>query len=65
MSSLEINSSNAAAALADKQRARTMMSSVAGATPTQWDDLSISRVVVCLDVLRRDNQAFYKWISKG
>jgi hypothetical protein len=65
MSSLEINSTDASATLADKQRARTVMSSETSATPTQRDDLSISAVVIGLDILQRDNKAFYKRISKG
>jgi hypothetical protein len=60
MPALEINSTDAAAALADKQRARAVMSSVAGANPAQWDDLSIAGKVVCLDALQRDNEAFYE-----
>jgi hypothetical protein len=61
---IEIELGDGAAALADEERARAVMSSEAGTAPTQRDDLNISAVVICLDVLQRDDETFYKRVSE-
>jgi hypothetical protein len=61
----EIDLSNTAATLANKQRTRPNIPPESSAKPAQWYWLNISAVVMYLDILQRNYQAFNKWISKG